>query len=84
MIALGNARFLESDAMTEANANFVLSSLNWLLSREQLIGIAPRQVKTFTLNLEEGQVRTIAWTTTLGIPALFAFLGVLVWWRRRA
>ena len=75
MIALGNARFLESDAMSEANANFFLSSLNWLLSREQLIGIAPRQVKMFTLNLEDDQVRTIFWTTSLGIPLLCALVG---------
>ena len=84
MIALGNARFLESDAMNEADASFFLSSLNWLLSREQLIGIAPRQIKTFTLDLQEDQLRTLLWTTAMGIPALFAFIGVIVWWRRRA
>ncbi len=84
MIALGNSRFLESDAMNEADANFFLSGFNWLLSREQLIGIAPRQLKAMTLNLEEPQIGMIFWITTLAIPAFFAFVGLLVWWRRRS
>lgn len=84
LIAVGNARFLESDAMSEANASFFLSSLNWLVSREQLIGIAPRQIKSFTLNLADEQVRNLAGITALGVPALFGFLGFIVWWRRRS
>jgi hypothetical protein len=84
MIVVGNARFVRADSMNEANANLFLSSLNWLLAREQLIGIAPKQAKTFTLNLPENQVQTIFWTATLAIPGFFALLGVLVWWRRRA
>ncbi len=84
LVAVGNARFLDSDAMSEANASFFLSSLNWLVNREQLIGIAPRQIKSFTLNLAEEQIRHLAWITSLGIPALFGFLGLIVWWRRRA
>lgn len=84
IIVLGTSKFLESDAMTEADANFFFSSLNWLLSREQLIGIAPRQLRSFTLNLPDPEMRLLFWITTLAVPAFFAFLGVIVWWRRRA
>jgi ABC-2 type transport system permease protein len=84
MIVVGSSKFIDNDALDERTANFFLSSLNWLLEREQLIGIAPKQVKTFTLNLPDAQVQQIFWITILAIPGAIAFIGVIVWWRRRA
>jgi ABC-2 type transport system permease protein len=83
MVVVGSAGFIANDALDERTANFFLSSLNWLLEREQLIGIAPKQVKTFTLNLPDAQVQQIFWMTILAIPGAVAFIGVIVWWRRR-
>ena len=83
MIVIGNAKFLESDSMSEASANFFLSDLNWLLEREALIGIAPKQVQNFTLNIPEEQMRTILGTMVFGLPICMAAIGVLVWWVRR-
>lgn len=84
MIVNGNARFIRADALTDANANFFIGSLNWLLAREQLIGIAPKEVKKYTLNLPPEQEQTIFWVSTLAVPGFFAGLGILVWWRRRS
>jgi hypothetical protein len=84
MIVAGTAKFIENDTLDERTANFFLSSLNWLLERNQLIGIAPKQVKTFTLNLPDAQVQQIFWMTILAIPGAVAFIGLLVWWRRRS
>jgi hypothetical protein len=84
MIVVGASKFIDNDALDERSANFFLSSLNWLLEREQLIGIAPKQVKTFTLNLPEAQVQQLFWMTILALPGAVAFIGVIVWWRRRA
>ena len=83
MIVVGSAKFIQNDALDERTANFFLSSLNWLLEREQLIGVAPKQVKTFTLNLPDAQVQQIFWMTILAIPGGVAFIGLIVWWRRR-
>ena len=69
--------------MNEATANFFLSDLNWLLEREALIGIAPKQVKNFSLNVPEEQMRTILGTMVFGFPACAAVLGMFVWWMRR-
>jgi hypothetical protein len=84
LIVVGSAHFIDNDAMDERSANFFLSSLNWLLEREHLIGIPPKPVKTFTLNLPDAQVGELFWITVLAIPAGVGFLGLLVWWRRRA
>ena len=84
LIVVSNSTFIEANSLTEANATFFISCLNWLLEREQLIGIPPKQVKTFSLNLPEAQVETLFWMAVLAIPAFFGAIGVLVWWRRRA
>jgi ABC-type uncharacterized transport system involved in gliding motility auxiliary subunit len=84
MIVVGSAKFVDNDALDERTANFFVSSLNWLLEREQLIGVAPKQIKTFTLNLPEAQVQQIFWMTILALPGAIAFIGAVVWWRRRA
>lgn len=84
LIVVGSAHFIENDVMGEVSANFFLSSLNWLLQREQLIGIPPKEVKTFTLNLPDAQVQELFMITVFAVPAGVAFLGILVWWRRRA
>jgi hypothetical protein len=84
LIVVGSAKFIGNEDLDERTANFFLSSLNWLLEREQLVGIAPKQVKTFSLNIPEAQVQEIFWMTILAIPGAVAFIGVIVWWRRRA
>ena len=83
MVVTGNAKFVENDAMSEPSANFFLSSLNWLLEREALIGIAPKQVKNFTLNIPDDQMRMILGSMVFGLPSFAAALGLLVWWMRR-
>ena len=44
MVVVANSTFMQDDALTQdqQGLDFVSASLNWLLSREQLIGIAPK------------------------------------------
>lgn len=83
LIVVGNSHFIAQDGIDERSANFFVGSLNWLLERDNLIGIAPKLIKTFTLNLPEDQIRTLFWVLVLAIPGLCAFVGFIVWWRRR-
>ena len=83
MIVVGNSAFVTNDALTEANIDFALAGLNWLLSREELIGIAPKESKAFTLNLTDEQVRNIALLSLGVIPAAVAVIGIAAWARRR-
>ncbi len=83
LIVVGNSAFVTNDALTEANVDFALAGLNWLLSREELIGIAPKQAQLFTLNLTDEQVRNIALLTIGAMPAIVALIGIGAWVQRR-
>ena len=83
MIVVANSDFLYNDQLTQANADFTMSALNWLLSREELIGIAPKLNQSFTLNLTESQLSRIAWIVLGLIPGTVAVIGIVSWLKRR-
>lgn len=85
MIVSGNCDFIADAAISEANSNldFTLAGIDWLLDREELIGIAPKVNRTFALNLTDAQVSNLAMLTVVTIPAIIAVIGFGVWWRRR-
>ena len=83
MIVIGNGDFLRDNALTESGLDFTLAGFNWLLNREELIGVAPKERKTFVLNLNEEQMFRLFITVVLGIPGLVAVIGILSWWQRR-
>ena len=85
MIVAGNCDFISDATLSEANANldFTLGSVDWLLDREQLIGIAPKVKRTFSLNLTDAQVSNIAMLTMGVIPGIVAVFGFALWWKRR-
>src|SRR5947207_1522110 len=86
MVVVSNATFIQNNALTQDQQalDFISSSTNWLLSREQLIGIAPKIPKTLTFSLNESALRSLRWTILIFIPLVFVILGTAVWWKRRA
>ncbi len=85
MVVVGNATFVQDAALTrdQQGLDFISGSINWLLNREQLIGIAPRVTQTLTFALDENAMRNLRWTILLLMPLVPAILGVAVWWQRR-
>ena len=85
MFILGNADFLRNESLSESppDVDFILLSINWLADREQLLAIAPKAARTFTLNLSDGQMNEIVLLTVVGLPMLVALLGLGVWSLRR-
>ncbi len=94
MIVVGSSQFLTNEGLTQANIDFALSALNWLLQREELIGIAPKPGAAFSLNLTGPQMSALAWFTVGGfaggflpmpglIPGCAALLGFAMWLMRR-
>jgi ABC-type uncharacterized transport system involved in gliding motility auxiliary subunit len=85
MLVLGNADFLRNESLSESppDLDFILMSINWLADREQLLAIAAKPARTFTLNLSDGQMNEIVLFTVGGIPMLIALLGLGVWSLRR-
>ena len=83
MIVVSNPDFLNNDQLTQSNVDFTLSALNWLLSREELIGISPKTSQAFTLNLTQSDLSRIFWLVLGVIPAAVALIGLAGWIRRR-
>ncbi len=86
MVVVTNATFVQDNALTQGQQalDFVSGSLNWLLSREQLIGIAPKVPKTLTFSLDETALRNLRWLILVLLPLIPAVIGFAVWWQRRA
>jgi ABC-type uncharacterized transport system involved in gliding motility auxiliary subunit len=86
MVVVTNANFIQDSAITQDQQalDFVSGSVNWLLSREQLIGIAPKVPKTVTFSLDDRAMSNLRWLILVLLPLIPAVLGFGVWWYRRA
>jgi hypothetical protein len=85
MVVASNATFIQDNALTQdqQSLDFISGSVNWLLSREQLIGIAPKVPKALTFSLSEDSFRNVRWVILVLIPLIPAVIGGAVWWQRR-
>jgi hypothetical protein len=86
LVVAGNSTFIQDNALTQDQQalDFISADVNWLLSREQLIGIAPKVPKTLTFSLDEDALRNVRWMILVLLPLIPAVIGTAVWWRRRA
>ncbi len=86
MVVVSNATFIQDNALSQGQQglDFVASSLNWLMNREQLIGIAPKVPQTLTFNLDDKAMSNLRWLILVLLPLLPAVIGFGVWWQRRA
>ena len=85
LVVVSNATFVQDNAITQdqQGLDFISGSVNWLLSREQLIGIAPKIPKPLTFSLSEEALRRLRWIVLLFMPLIPAVIGTVVWWQRR-
>jgi ABC-2 type transport system permease protein len=86
IVVVTNSNFVQDTAITQEQQalDFMSGSINWLLSREQLIGIAPKVPKTLTFSLDDNAMRNMRWLILVLLPLIPAVLGLGVWWYRRA
>ena len=85
LIAVSNATFVQDNAIMQDQAalDFVSGAVNWLLSREQMIGIAPKIPKPLTFNIDPEGLRRLRWILLVLMPLIPAAIGTVVWWQRR-
>lgn len=85
LVVVSNTGFiLDTEIKRDQQAlDFFSSSVNWLMSREQLIGIAPKLPKTLTFSLDDDSMRNMRWLILVLFPLIPAVLGFAVWWQRR-
>jgi hypothetical protein len=88
MVVVGNCDFVTDDALADAGAqadiDFMVSTVNRMLERHKLSGIAPKSAMNVSLSLLDSQIRGIALYTLVAIPGAAALIGFIVGWRRRA
>lgn len=86
MVVVTNATFIQDNVLAQGQQalDFISGSINWLLNREQLIGIAPKVPKTLRFTLDENALRNVRWIVLVLIPLVFVVFGTAVWWQRRA
>jgi gliding motility-associatede transport system auxiliary component len=85
LVLVSNAAFIQDSAIRQDQQalDFISGAVNWLLSREQLIGIAPKVPQTLIFSLDEKALRNLRWLILLIMPLVPAVLGLVVWWQRR-
>lgn len=83
MIVISNTDFLDPAHHRAENLDFLASSVNWLIGREQLAGIGPRSLDTYKLPLLDAQVSFINRINLFFLPAFLLLIGAFVWSSRR-
>jgi hypothetical protein len=85
LVVVTNATFVQDSAIMQDQAalDFVSGAVNWLLSREQLIGIAPKIPKPLTFSLDPEALQRLRWIILILMPLIPAAIGTVVWWQRR-
>ena len=85
LVVVSNATFVQDNAITQdqQGLDFISASVNWLLSREQLIGIAPKVSKPLTFSLDGEALARLRWIILVFMPLIPAVIGTVVWWQRR-
>src|SRR3989440_2523905 len=85
LVAASNATFIQDNAVMQDQAalDFVSGAVNWLLSREQMIGIAPKISKPLTFSLDPEALHRLRWIVLILMPLIPAAIGTVVWWQRR-
>ena len=86
LVVVSSATFVQDNAIMQDQAalDFVSGSVNWLLSREQMIGIAPKIPKPLTFSLDPEALSRLRWIVLVLMPLIPAAIGTVVWWQRRA
>ena len=86
LVVVSNGTFVQDSAIMQDQAalDFVSGAVNWLLSREQLIGIAPKVPKPLTFSLDPAALSNLRWIILVLMPLVPALIGSVVWWKRRA
>lgn len=86
LVAVGNAEILGNKSYRQSEGvslDFAINALNWLLDREELVGIPAKEKRNVALSLNESQMGSLALMVMVVVPGGVALLGLVNWWQRR-
>lgn len=87
LVVVGNAEMLGAKAQRLSEgvtSDLAINALNWLLDREELIGIPAKEKKNVTLSLSDTELRNIGLAVMALIPGIVAAFGLFTWLVRRS
>lgn len=84
MVVIANTDFLQPDRQRAENIDFLASSANWLVHREDLTGLSPQPIGTYLLPLLDAQVSFINRLNLIFAPATFLIIGGIIFSTRRS
>ncbi|HSS94319.1 MAG TPA: Gldg family protein [Candidatus Dormibacteraeota bacterium] len=87
IVVVGTAGLAENRTLppnnNDANLELTLASFQWLAGQDSLVSIPPKPRRTVPLQLTQQDQSIVIFVTTVVLPGVFVFGGVMVWWRRR-
>jgi len=84
LVVFGDSDFIANQQTGESGAPTIFTNaISWLARKESQLGIPPKTPDIRTVNIQPKQMKTIAWSSVVGLPALGLLFGAIVWWRRR-
>jgi hypothetical protein len=84
MVVIGNTDFLATRKTRPEQADFIKSSVNWLIGREELIGIGPKKLYRHKMTILPAHNAFITKLVLIFIPAAALLISLIVWNTRRA
>lgn len=84
LIAISTKDFLKNKSLREEQVDFIKNNINWLVGRSELIGIGPRHLQTYKLNLIEPEIAFVNRFSLLILPLTFLIIGGFIWNSRRS
>jgi len=83
LVVFGDSDFVSNAGLNGGDVDFFMNALDWILEREPLISIRPRNIETVKLVMDKDQTRRFMLLVAGGLPSLAAFLGLFTWAIRR-
>ena len=83
LVVFGDSGFVSNGGLAGANMNLFLAAIDWLLERDELIAIAPKEYRQSKLMLTRNQIIWMGIVLVFGLPLIAAAVGGLVWIVRR-
>ncbi len=84
LAVFGDSDFLtDLDIGNAGNEILAMNTLNWLVARDQSMGIPPRDMESMSLFIDQQKMRIILVVVLLVMPGAAVAAGILVWRRRK-
>lgn len=84
IVAVGSGDLFANNRLTRAlgNSLFFISTMNWLLDRDQTLALPPRPIEKYQVAMSQAELRKLA-LAFLAVPGAMGLFGVALLWLRK-